>query len=167
MGCHVEGEAEISIHSLVKRETSFLDCEARTLAISIHSLVKRETQKRLQGVCIMLNFNPLPRKEGDQFRSPFLPRRRLYFNPLPRKEGDGQKNIYISQAYVISIHSLVKRETPERRFNRSFKTKDFNPLPRKEGDRSRTAEDDAAADFNPLPRKEGDGKDHLLLLDFL
>ena len=65
MGCHVEGEAEISIHSLVKRETSFLDCEARTLAISIHSLVKRETQKRLQGVCIMLNFNPLPRKEGD------------------------------------------------------------------------------------------------------
>ena len=79
------------------------------------------------------DFNPLPRKEGDQFRSPFLPRRRLYFNPLPRKEGDGQKNIYISQAYVISIHSLVKRETvcP---FCGKKSTKDFNPLPRKEGD---------------------------------
>ena len=43
MGCHVEGEAEISIHSLVKRETFGADAY-------------RFYQN---------NFNPLPRKEGD------------------------------------------------------------------------------------------------------
>ena len=109
MGCHVEGEAEISIHSLVKRETSFLDCEARTLAISIHSLVKRETQKRLQGVCIMLNFNPLPRKEGDRQAGQKLPEL-WHFNPRPRKEGDRIREWY-NHYGGISIHSLVKRET--------------------------------------------------------
>ena len=78
---------DISIHSLVKRETQTYYFTYQTNIISIHSLVKRET-----------------------FRSPILPRRRLYFNPLPRKEGD------------TSTVGCRAAET------------NFNPLPRKEGD---------------------------------
>ena len=55
------------------------------------------------------------------------------FNPLPRKEGDGDA-AKSRQEQGISIHSLVKRETPKARACRSVCT-DFNPLPRKEGDR--------------------------------
>ena len=35
------------------------------VAISIHSLVKRETVDKYAHLCYNLNFNPLPRKEGD------------------------------------------------------------------------------------------------------
>ena len=35
----------------------------------------------------------------------------LYFNPLPRKEGDELYVLPSTFAIVISIHSLVKRET--------------------------------------------------------
>ena len=78
---------------------------------------------------------------------------------------------------MISIHSLVKRET-----NASYQIlpamQYFNPLPRKEGDRQLRRTDTAqrisihslvkretllllsnrnnCLDFNPLPRKEGD-----------
>ena len=57
-----------------------------------------------------MNFNPLPRKEGD--KSPV----RIFagsqnFNPLPRKEGD------------CFVHRNYK-----------YLRKYFNPLPRKEGD---------------------------------
>ena len=37
----------------------------------------------------------------------------LDFNPLPRKEGDGIRDIVIPVSIGISIHSLVKRETPK------------------------------------------------------
>ncbi len=77
----------ISIHSLVKRETMekvlvwFLD------TISIHSLVKRETSNEPQKPLDWMDFNPLPRKEGDinVVTLSFYDRN---FNPLPRKEGD-------------------------------------------------------------------------------
>ena len=35
----------------------------------------------------------------------------MYFNPLPRKEGDKKKRSEAGKKSVISIHSLVKRET--------------------------------------------------------
>ena len=56
-----------------------------------------------------VHFNPLPRKEGDsgvQINS--MPN--VDFNPLPRKEGD-QGSEFNNGIYIISIHSLVKRET--------------------------------------------------------
>ena len=40
----------------------------------------------------LINFNPLPRKEGDSFLS-FLSIVRFNFNPLPRKEGDRKRNV--------------------------------------------------------------------------
>ena len=79
------------------------------IAISIHSLVKRETGAGTLLITGTPNFNPLPRKEGDN----------IY----------GRNN----QKYFISIHSLVKRETHKIHCDRE-KTKYFNPLPRKEGD---------------------------------
>ena len=128
--------------------------DAESAEISIHSLVKRETRDCYLIHGFFIDFNPLPRKEGDclvqhirtpllisihslvkreTFRSPFLPRRRLYFNPLPRKEGDtstvgcraaetnfnplprkeGDAATTTAPKFpdVISIHSLVKRET--------------------------------------------------------
>ncbi len=42
---------------------------------------------------------------------PFVSFRSQYFNPLPRKEGDPSACEYVPDALVISIHSLVKRET--------------------------------------------------------
>ena len=35
-----------------------------------------------------------------------------HFNPLPRKEGDDNPVQVVDLACGISIHSLVKRETP-------------------------------------------------------
>ena len=80
------------------------------VGISIHSLVKRETQMRCRFVTDFRDFNPLPRKEGDRDHCTVC-RIYDYFNPLPRKEGD---DILISDELIqklISIHSLVKRET--------------------------------------------------------
>ena len=37
------------------------------------------------------------------------------FNPLPRKEGDPVTAIQHPKTQTISIHSLVKRETQDRR----------------------------------------------------
>ena len=80
---------DISIHSLVKRETRQRPGKHGTLLqISIHSLVKRETLLLLFFQIKPSNFNPLPRKEGD-----WIVRYRLW------------------GADSISIHSLVKRET--------------------------------------------------------
>ena len=58
-----------------------------------------------------------------------------YFNPLPRKEGDSEQKIQALSDAVISIHSLVKRETAFR-LRSIFCKYHFNPLPRKEGDRT-------------------------------
>ena len=77
-------------------------------------------------------FNPLPRKEGDVFdRAAGIYGRD--FNPLPRKEGDdGIRGVGVA-LWLISIHSLVKRETPLEVSSGKLES-DFNPLPRKEGD---------------------------------
>ena len=76
------------------------------------------------------------------------------FNPLPRKEGDemGSKTKFSAS---ISIRSLVKRETTGYRWL-GDETKDFNPLPRKEGDMELKQMYQMHGNFNPLPRKEGD-----------
>ena len=55
--------------------------------ISIHSLVKRETCTKNLWHCRPMNFNPLPRKEGDA------------------------GTVMYGVLGAISIHSLVKRET--------------------------------------------------------
>ena len=65
---------------------------SETAVISIHSLVKRETIICFKQRFDILDFNPLPRKEGDMEHFPKL----------------GQR--------IISIHSLVKRETEPRLF---------------------------------------------------
>ena len=80
------------------------------MAISIHSLVKRETQGSKLSVSTALDFNP-----------------------LPRKEGDGTESTIVIDSYEISIHSLVKRETCGDNLGCKGNV-DFNPLPRKEGD---------------------------------
>ncbi len=51
------------------------------------------------------------------------------FNPLPRKEGD-QFCRAITEKYPISIHSLVKRRRSSE--NQVQQIPYFNPLPRKE-----------------------------------
>ena len=55
--------------------------------ISIHSLVKRETFACYSGLSEIPYFNPLPRKEGDSNTARNV-QRNENFNPLPRKEGD-------------------------------------------------------------------------------
>ena len=59
---------------------------------------------------MVMYFNPLPRKEGDQ-GLPDNHKSCWNFNPLPRKEGDGDDIGAVFGDYMISIHSLVKRET--------------------------------------------------------
>ena len=57
----------------------------------------------------MGNFNPRPRKEGDDTSRRYCAGR-THFNPRPRKEGDEKKPLKeVTQA--ISIHALVKRAT--------------------------------------------------------
>ena len=77
------------------------------------------------------HFNPLPRKEGDH-RSQRVPCPVGDFNPLPRKEGD-LNLFWMPDDTLISIHSLVKRETSGKSVT-DVSHYDFNPLPRKEGD---------------------------------
>ena len=55
--------------------------------ISIHSLVKRETVFLQEIIPRTNHFNPLPRKEGDTAFYSFSVAT-SDFNPLPRKEGD-------------------------------------------------------------------------------
>ena len=87
--CVVErkGSVDISIHSLVKRETSQLRFNHSERNISIHSLVKRETGFPAMRFWQRKHFNPLPRKEGDRNTIPDTIHN-VNFNPLPRKEGD-------------------------------------------------------------------------------
>ena len=144
--------------------------------ISIHSLVKRETSSPWRMFLLPDDFNPLPRKEGD---SPDVPdfagvrisihslvKRETWaircffisknnFNPLPRKEGDCGNCFHLQSSESISIHSLVKRETSDC-LCKGYTERNFNPLPRKEGDRTGKHIVRTIYNFNPLPRKEGD-----------
>ena len=143
----------ISIHSLVKRETAHLLASVQIEGISIHSLVKRETCLRKICLRFVCNFNPLPRKEGDctPIKPTFstiisihsLVKRETYtddgysgtnfisIHSLVKRETRFSACIFVRSA--ISIHSLVKRETWLLRcwFVNNI---NFNPLPRKEGD---------------------------------
>ena len=84
------------------------------MIISIHSLVKRETSGGNPTPRPPSNFNPLPRKEGDSAAVWLGCLVRLDFNPLPRKEGDSEEKFLIYFNHAISIHSLVKRETAQK-----------------------------------------------------
>ena len=101
---------KISIHSLVKRETGSAQSAFHRTDISIHSLVKRETTPEIAESRLPEDFNPLPRKEGDWCCMHCL-KAGMNFNPLPRKEGDSWTSEIIPLKSMISIHSLVKRET--------------------------------------------------------
>ena len=78
-------------------------------SISIHALVKRATGNSPPLILFTGDFNPRPRKEGDEIAY------RYY-----KKEN-------------ISIHALVKRATAVYA-NSSHLLHYFNPRPRKEGD---------------------------------
>ena len=54
------GAKLISIHSLVKRETSGMPGHTPEIAISIHSLVKRETEDGKQYVLTVKEFQSTP-----------------------------------------------------------------------------------------------------------
>ena len=124
------------------------------------------------------HFNPLPRKEGDH-RSQRVPCPVGDFNPLPRKEGD-LNLFWMPDDTLISIHSLVKRETISR-CNASYCSGiSIHSLVKREtlknpsrllisqsiSIHSLVKRETAAInmvfpdflDFNPLPRKEGDSK---------
>ena len=77
--------------------------------ISIHSLVKRETG--LQIVCRLAisNFNPLPRKEGDCKKAVQSLGFAISIHSLVKRETARAASLGLS--VNISIHSLVKRET--------------------------------------------------------
>ena len=100
--------------------------------ISIHSLVKRETSGKSVTDVSHYDFNPLPRKEGDHDYQKYAVRFIISIHSLVKRETlKNPSRLLISQS--ISIHSLVKRETAA--INMVFPDfLDFNPLPRKEGD---------------------------------
>ena len=127
-----------------------------TLQISIHSLVKRETPRRRGAGAHANNFNPLPRKEGDYASTTLIYLLSISIHSLVKRETgnallqSGSLGISIHSlvkretialcAFVsimsISIHSLVKRETICK-CRRKWYGIHFNPLPRKEGDNRR------------------------------
>ena len=146
---------QINFNPLPRKEGDFDGCwKSPCIYISIHSLVKRETSENLCWKPVQIYFNPLPRKEGDQ-RIEFSCQLAYDFNPLPRKEGDANATEYGRRYVDISIHSLVKRETATKNRQKSDGG-NFNPLPRKEGDDKHPMWPDNEKHFNPLPRKEGD-----------
>ena len=80
------------------------------MLISIHSLVKRETGTATIKSCAIVDFNPLPRKEGDKiFIEDDSNDDSISIHSLVKREtANGYRVRFIS---TISIHSLVKRET--------------------------------------------------------
>ena len=77
-------------------------------AISIHSLVKRETSLSSHSAIPIQHFNPLPRKEGDRYLQRDARFFQSYFNPLPRKEGD--KSIVPLCALSTHFNPLPRKE---------------------------------------------------------
>ena len=110
--CNSVCRCHISIHSLVKRETATMSVHCAN-ASYFNPLPRKEgDQLPFQNQCSYpAYFNPLPRKEGDLFSLVCRTLIRGHFNPLPRKEGDGFPFSKPAKYNVISIHSLVKRET--------------------------------------------------------
>ncbi len=80
------------------------------LSISIHSLVKRETSFHILHFPQCTDFNPLPRKEGDGFASAESSR----VSPISIHSLVKRETLVCfkhNAELAISIHSLVKRET--------------------------------------------------------
>ena len=100
----------ISIHALVKRATTGKTWNGNGKRY-FNPRPREEGDKYfLSGYLCPDNFNPRPREEGDRWASSFdadLPN----FNPRPREEGD-QRSLQGVHRYLISIHALVKRATP-------------------------------------------------------
>ena len=99
----------ISIHSLVKRETTIVVIPFAMLRISIHSLVKRETGRVIWGMFTEHHFNPLPRKEGDHHTLWQPLQFPISIHSLVKRETSNHSKVILMD--TISIHSLVKRET--------------------------------------------------------
>ena len=79
-------------------------------AISIHSLVKRETTADFWQVTRRTDFNPLPRKEGDEFKDADTTEvEAISIHSLVKRETNFRQQL--AGHCGISIHSLVKRET--------------------------------------------------------
>ena len=80
------------------------------------------------------DFNPLPRKEGDDVRTAEAGAKLISIHSLVKRET--LPTSHAKSPTRISIHSLVKRETFQEQIA-SFLPNHFNPLPRKEGDHFR------------------------------
>ena len=104
----------ISIHALVKRATFKRSDDVKSFTISIHALVKRATVAINPDTAGDFDFNPRPREKGDS-RKWLDVVATAYFNPRPREKGD--KLLPFSVGKIgISIHALVKRATPMKKF---------------------------------------------------
>ena len=90
-----------------------MEIPEQNAVISIPALVKRATGWGAADKGQPLNFNPRPRKEGDE-KEICISYKVRHFNPRPRKEGD---NFDIAERAKFT---------------------NFNPRPRKEGDKITT-----------------------------
>ena len=121
--------------------------------ISIHALAKRATRQDGEKSRVERNFNPRPRKEGDQLRLELMVKQKISIHALAKRatmlvvksSDDEEISIHalakratkyrkpFDKRVTISIHALAKRATAYRThlFCRSLY---FNPRPRKEGD---------------------------------
>ena len=119
----------ISIHSLVRGRTDHIDAAYQPLDISIHSLVRGRTILVSTVLCIILDFNPLPRKrENRDLREDADLSQIISIHSLVR--GRTVLLFYVSDVIPISIHSLVRGRTKNSYYNSQCQN-NFNPLPRK------------------------------------
>ena len=122
----------ISIHALAKRATTHLNHLVNYDNISIHALAKRATSRSNSVSNNCSDFNPRPRKEGDEysavigfalaiFQSTPSQRGRLMiishfcvlvkFQSTPSQRGRPDADDAELRRYIISIHALAKRAT--------------------------------------------------------
>ena len=91
--------------------------------------MKRETIQLAQKISKLFDFNPLPHEEGDGFSKNSF-HISSDFNPLPHEEGDFAIRRYPA-FFMISIHSLMKRET--QRLGIPITAKQFQSTPSRRG----------------------------------
>ena len=123
----------ISIHALAKRATYFIPHYNFIVRISIHALAKRATIN-MRHVPNHSTFQSTPSQRGRHIGKLGGLFGKKDFNPRPRKEGDQNTCNKLREKYNISIHALAKRATQGKRLYR-LGNRHFNPRPRKEGDR--------------------------------
>ena len=102
--------------------------------ISIHALAKRATYSLSSHFVHFVNFNPRPRKEGDDKPTYAKQVAGISIHALAKRATNTLSDRTARQH--ISIHALAKRATLQQHLT-IFVTSHFNPRPRKEGDRYR------------------------------